>query len=70
LNQFATAARRRTRTLQREAETTAADAGQWFGEKAADLRRTIKAQPLLTGAVASAVALLGGWFIGRGSAER
>ena len=69
LNQFATAARRRTKTLQHEAEVAASDAGEWLGEKATYMRKAMKAQPLLTGAIASALGLLGGWFIGRSSAS-
>jgi len=67
MNQFATAARSRVRSLQHEAEAAGSDASAWIGKKALFVRKTVKAQPVLMAGLASAVGVLG-WIIGRRSA--
>jgi hypothetical protein len=64
MNQFATVAQKRVRSLQHEAEVVSSDVGQWVGRKAAFVSKTVKAQPVLMAALASAVGAVG-FVLGR-----
>lgn len=64
MNQFATAARRKTKALGRDAEAAVENAGEWVGDQASNVGGAIKRNPALTIAIA-AVMGLAGWFLGR-----
>ncbi len=64
MNQFATAARRKTKKLGREAESAVEDAGEWAQDQATKVGAGIKRNPVLTIAIAAVIGLAG-WFAGR-----
>lgn len=64
MNQFATAARRRTKTLGRDAEAAVEDATEWVGDQASNAAGAIKRNPTLSITLAAVIGLAG-WFLGR-----
>ncbi|MFM9863294.1 MAG: hypothetical protein ACKVRO_06780 [Micropepsaceae bacterium] len=56
MNQFATAARRKTKTLGRDAETAVANASEWADDQASTARAAMRPQPVLTAMLAAAMA--------------
>lgn len=64
MNQFATAARRRTKALGRDAETAVENASEWVGDQASSVGAAMRRQPVLTALLATAIGLAG-WFVGR-----
>ena len=64
MNQFATAARRKTKKLSRDAESAVEDAGEWAQDQAANVGGAIKRNPVMTIAIGALIGLAG-WFAGR-----
>lgn len=64
MNQFATAARRKTKSLGRDAETAVENASEWVGDQASSVGAAMRRQPVLTALLATAIGLAG-WFAGR-----
>ncbi len=64
MNQFASAARRKTKKLGRDAESAVEDAGEWAQDQAANVGGAIKRNPVTTIAIGALIGLAG-WFVGR-----
>ena len=68
MNQFATAAKRRTKTLGRDAEAAVENASEWVGDQASNVGGAIKRNPTLTIAIAMVVGVAG-FILGRRALE-